>query len=236
MNQSRFVIAAAVLSAFFIAPPASAETRETYLERLKDICAAECMEPRDLLRTARKRERNAEQDVAAVIDVAEVTLWNGKYMLHSSLADRAFDTALGSHTPLLSRPVLGPNAIVIEMDEATFFDLLNVPTPQEQAAMNAQARKDGGIIVERDRTRNFTKPTLGNLRSMFRNRRIVVRGQPRLEAAFVGARRDYRRQKLFIEVDGASDLAFLPRYDKNGEPIFDGPLEGLRAAYQPTED
>jgi len=228
------ILAAAALTAVFIPNPVSAEARESYLERLRMICEPGCLGPRDLLRSVRKRGGGADQDVAAVINVAAVSVWNGKYMLHSGQGDQAFDTALGSQTPLQSRPVTGPDTVVVEMDEATFFDLLNVPTPQEQAAMRAKAGREGGIIVERDRSRNFTKPTLNSLRSMFRNRSIVVRGQPRLEAVFVGARKDYRRKKVFIALDGASDLVFLPRYDRNGEPILDGPLEGLREAYQPA--
>lgn len=234
MDRSRFVLVVAALSALFIPASVSAETRESYLQRLRDICAADCMEPRHLLRAARKNGRDATQDVAAILDIASVSVWNGKYMLHASLADWAFDPMLGSQTPLTSRPVFGPNIIVVEMDEETFFNLLNVPTPREQALANAEARKSDGIIVERDRSRNLTKPTLATLRSMFRNRRIVVRGQPRLEVAFVGGRRDYRQKKLFIVLDDARELALLPRYDKNGEPILDGSLEGLRDDYQPA--
>ena len=58
-----------------------------------------------------------------------------------------------------------------------------------------------------------------------------MRGTPRLEAVFVGARVDHRRPKLFVAVDNAAKLALLPRYDEKGEPIFDGPLESLRADY-----
>lgn len=228
--------------------PASAETRESYLERLEDICAVDCMQPRQLLRAARKRGRGATDDVAVIFDVAEVTLWNGKYLLHSNLPasnlniglGNAFGSELGNRlgnrTPRASRPETGANTIVIEMDEATFFDLLNVPNPQEQAALmkaqkSATSANEDEIIVERDRRRKFTKPTLNKLRSTFRNRRIVVRGTPRLDIVWTGGRRDFRRKKLFVELDNADDLAVLPRYDDDGEPIFDGPLEGLRAAY-----
>ncbi|MGB3472415.1 MAG: hypothetical protein WBA51_16495 [Erythrobacter sp.] len=249
---SRFLAAFALSAAVAINAPASAETRESYLERLSDICAVECMQPRQLLRAARKRGRGDKNDVAVIIDIAEVTLWNGKYLLHSELPastlniglnnaiGRELGNHLGNRTPRASRPETGANTIVIEMDEATFFDLLNVPTPQEQAAQakntTASAGEDGEIIVERDRRRMFTRPTLNKLRSTFRNRRIVVRGTPRLDIVFTGARRDFRRKKLFIELDNADDLAVLPRYDDDGEPILDGPLEGLRAAYTaPTE-
>lgn len=228
------ILVAAALTAVFTPNAVSAEARESYLERLRTICEPGCMGARDLLRSVRKRDRAADQDVAAIINVADVSVWNGKYMLHSGVGDQVFETLPGSQTPLASRPIAGHNTIVVELDEATFFDLLNVPTPQEQAAMRAQSEREDGIVVERDRSRNFTKPTLNSLRSTFRNRRIVVRGQPRLEAVFVGARKDYRRKKVFIAVDDASDLVFLPRYDSSGEPILDGPLEGLREAYQPA--
>ncbi|WP_143736700.1 hypothetical protein [Erythrobacter dokdonensis] len=229
-----FLLAGAMVAALPVSLPAAAETREAYLESLRMICAPGCKGPRDLLRSARKEGRGGDQDIAGIIDVADVSMWNGKYMLHSDIPDALFGPRAGSQTPLSLQPLTEPNIIVIEMDEATFFNLLNVPTPQEQAAMQAESERNGGIVVERDRRRNLTKPTLATLRTMFRNRRVVVRGKPRLEAVFVGARRDFRRKKLFIELDDAGDLAFLPRYDRNGEPIFDGPLEGLRTAYAAT--
>jgi hypothetical protein len=237
MRSPRFVFAAVVI-ALLASSPTVAENRGAYLELLREICAADCMEPRDALRTVRRHGRGATKDVALIMDVADVTMWDDKYLLHTELP-QAFDLdpellgnqAFGSRTPALSRPVTAPNTIVVELDEDTFFALLNVPTPREQAAMKAAQDEKAGIIVKRDRPRNFTRPTLAQLRETFRNRRIVVRGTPRLEAVFVGARLDHRRPKLFVEVDNADHLAFLPRYDKNGEPIFDGPLESLRADY-----
>ena len=236
LQRSSFLLAGAMVAALFVSLPAAAGTRDAYLESLRMICAKGCMEPRELLRSTRKQGRAADQDVAAIIDVADISMWNGKYLLHSGIADQAFNTGLGGRTPLFSPPITSPNTIVVEMDEATLFNLLNLPTPQEQAAMQAEAERSGGIVVERDRRRNLTRPTLATLRSAFRNRRIVVRGQSRLEVAFVGSRRDFRRPKLFIELDDAGDLAFLPRYDRSGEPIFDGPLEGLREAYGASAD
>ena len=224
--------------ALFVPSPAAAESREAYLERLREICAAQCLEPRDALREARRNGRGASEDVALIMDVADVTMWDDKYLLHTDLP-QVFDLdpellgteGFGSNTPALSRPMTGPNTIVVELDEDTFFALLNVPTPKEQAAMQAAQGKDEGIIVKRDRGRLLSRPTLAQLRDVFRNRRIVVRGTPRLEAVFVGARLDHRRPKLFVEVNNAAHLAVLPRYDKKGEPILDGPLESLRADY-----
>jgi hypothetical protein len=189
------------------------------------------MQPRDALRFVRRDGHDSITDIAVIIDVGEVTLWDDKYMLHGIQASGIANPALGSRTPGQHRPVTSPNTIVVELDEDTFFALLNVPTPKEQAAM--RAAEGDGIFVERDRQGNFTRPTLGQLRSLFRNRRIVVRGEPRLEVAFVGARRDFRQKKLFLTVDNSDDLAFLPRYDRNGNPIFDGPLETLREDYLP---
>ena len=237
MSALRYVVPA-VLIALAAQPSAAAENRDAYLERLREICAADCMEPRDALRAVRRQGRGATEDVALIMDVADVTMWDDKYLLHTELP-QAFDLdpellgnpGFGSRTPALSRPVTAPNTIVVELDEDTFFALLNVPTPREQAAMKAAQGKEEGIIVKRDRPRNFTRPNLAQLRDAFRNRRIVVRGTPRLETVFVGARLDHRRPKLFVEVDNAAELAFLPRYDKDGEPIFDGPLESLRADY-----
>lgn len=237
MSSARYVLAA-VLTAFLVPSPAAAETREAYLERLREICAADCLEPRDALRAARRNGRSASEDVAVIMDVADVTIWNGKYLLHSQMLQSfALDQLLldngnlGSGSPSHARPITSPNTIVVELDEDTFFSLLNIPTPREQAATESAQSNSEGIIVERDRQRRFTRPTLAKLREMFRNRRIVVRGSPRLEAVFVGARIDRRRPKLFVEVDNVAHLAVLPRYDNQGEPIFDGPLEGLRDDY-----
>lgn len=232
MRSLRCVLPAALI-ALLASSPAAAETRQAYLERLREICAVECKEPRDALRSARRNGRGATADVAVILDIAEVTRWNGKYLLHALTGNSIADPALGGRTPTTQRPITRVNQIVVELDEDSFFALLDVPTPAEQAALRAGAegKIDDGILVERDRRRNFTRPTLDDLRSTFRNRRIAVRGKPRLEAVFFGARLDHRRPKLFVEVDNAARLAFLPRYDKDGEPIFDGPLESLRADY-----
>ena len=237
MRSLRCVLPAALV-ALLASSPAAAESRYAYLERLREICATECLEPRDALRAARRNGRGPTEDVALIMDVADVTMWNDKYLLHTDLP-QVFNVdpellggeVLGLRTPVHSRPVTDPNIIVVELDEDAFFALLNVPTPQDQAAIQAARGKEVGIVVKRDRRRLLTRPTLAQLREVFRNRRIVVRGTPRLEAIFVGARIDHRRSKLFVEVDNAAKLAFLPRYDEKGEPIFDGPLESLRADY-----
>ena len=78
----------------------------------------------------------------------------------------------------------------------------------------------GGIVVEGERDQEFVEPTLGTLRTYFRNRRVVVRGQPRLETVFIGARRDFRRKQVTLEVGSADNLVLLPRYDENGDPVM----------------
>lgn len=229
-----FAIAISAALPLTLPSPASAEGREAYLERLRDVCSAECLDERDFIRAARKRDKNDTSDMAAGVFIVDVARWNDKYMLLTQFPPRlglfGFRGA-GSFTPTSYRPVLQPNAMVIELDEATFFDLLNVPVPGSEEAERAALDENGNIIVERDRDRKFSKPTLRKLRTAFRNRSIAVRGSVRLEIAFVGGRRDFRRKKVFLEVDNADDIVFLPRIDKDGQAILDGPLEGLRADY-----
>jgi hypothetical protein len=125
-------------------------------------------------------------------------------------------------------PISDRNNILIEMDERTLFDLLNVPqAPDPADGSDAPIARDDAIIVEGDRTRDFIKPSLAALKTMFRNRRIVVRGTPRLDVLFAGARRDRRYKQVTLMLGHADDLVMLPRYDDEGNPILDGPLEGL---------
>jgi len=76
--------------------------------------------------------------------------------------------------------------------------------------------------VEGDTERKFVEPSLTELRKHFRNRRVVVRGQPRLQAVWVGGRIDRRRKQVTLVVEDAKDIALLPRYNDDGEPVFDG--------------
>jgi len=209
---------------------APSETREEYLDRLRFVCEADCMEPRDLLRTARrvarKEGRVGSDEMAGILDIFSVTEWNGKYLLHAG-ALGGFDdfgfpfpgsNRIGRLTPFSVRPVTSPGVIVVELDRQTFFDLLNVPLPGKGRSGEPVIDEDGNIIVSKDRFAKLSKPTLRKLRSVFRNRRIAVRGSPRLEVTFVGARRNFRRKKLFLEVSDPGNIVLLPRYDKDGNP------------------
>ncbi|MEM1196891.1 MAG: hypothetical protein AAGH57_12365, partial [Pseudomonadota bacterium] len=46
-------------------------------------------------------------------------------------------------------------------------------------------------------------------------------GSPRLTPVWVGGRKDYRNKQVTLEVANADDLALLPRFDDEGEPIKD---------------
>lgn len=225
------LILAGTAAAMFTVMPLSAvpETRESYLSRLAAICDAGCMPPRQLLRTARKRGADDQAEIAGILDVAEVTRQDSKYLLHQQ-SPNLFDLReLGFDLPQYDRiRIENVNAITIELDEQTARDLLNMSATEH--AHGAARGPDGGIIVEGDRDRRVSKPSLEALEDMFRNRRIVVRGTPRIEVPFTGARLNRRQTKLTIMVDGAANLVLLPRYDKNGEPILDGPLSGLGAS------
>ena len=189
--------------------------------------------PHRLLRKVRRIGRGIEEDVAVVMHVGAVSYWGGKYLLHSTEIGGTRWGALGSRTPRDQfKPVLLPNTVVIEVDRDTFFDLLNAPYEANKDREDSES--EGEIVVTGRLERAFDKPTLKAFRAMFHKRQIVVRGEPRLEIAWNGGRRDFRNKKLFIEIDNADDLVVLPRYTKEGEPIFDGPLAGLREDYQPT--
>jgi len=227
----RLLSVLALLCAVSAVPSSAfAEPREEYLERLAYICELDCVQPRELVRSARKQARSSDTEVSAILDVFEVSEFNGKYLLHSGSAPIGVGFAgfgndfLGQRTPRSFRPVLNPNIVVIEMDRETFFDILNVPMPGEpitDGSGQPLIDEAGNIVVSKDRIRKFSKPTLGKLRSAFRNRRIVVRGNLRLEIPFVGARRDFRRKKVFIEVNDADEIALLPRYDRDGNIRLD---------------
>lgn len=224
------LMGAAMLVPLAAASNASAETREEYLARLKDICSVECLEPKPFQRAARKRDAKDDGDMAVIMDVAFVRLNGDRFELFdrdlegSALVEQAILGSAGVNTsssngigglPRGSNGVLDPNVIVIDLDAQAFADFLNTPQPEGEPGVRAA---DGdGIIVDGEREREVQKPTLAVLRSAFRNRRIVVRGTPRLTAQWIGARRDYRRKQVTLVVDNADDLVLLPRFDQDGE-------------------
>lgn len=218
----------------------SAETYQEYLARLRDICAVECLEPKQFQRAARKRDADDANDMAVIMDVAEVRQAGDKFELHnlviesnalveqSILGSAGIDTSFGTGVGGLSRnrPVgRNPNVVVIELDEATFLDILNLAAPPDAAAVS-ESEGEGGIVVDGDREREIREATLPNLRSYFRNRRIVVRGTPRLTPVWVGGRLDYRRKQVTLMVDSADEIALLPEYDADGNAVFVNPLGG----------
>ncbi|MEM1289839.1 MAG: hypothetical protein AAGH60_15940, partial [Pseudomonadota bacterium] len=196
MRNLSGIIASALVASLAWSAPASAENREEYLERLGEICSVECMIPRDLVRAARKRDKDDSSDMAVMMDIFDVTRWNDKYLLYAN----AWTNFLAApRTPLSLRPELIPDSIVIELDEPTFFDILDVPAPGNAASGEPYIDREGNIIVRRDRDMHFSRPTLRKLRSMFRNRRVLARGVPRLVIGFVGGRRDFKNKKVFLQ-------------------------------------
>lgn len=217
--------------AFGLSAPISAETetREEYLARLRAICEVECMQPRELLRKARKRRKSKAGDMSGILDIRFVSRYGEKYRLHTSPARQAdffdlqqFDFGMPEfrQTPVQSR-----NDIVVEIDEVTFRDLLALPlsAPVEAASTpsNEQDANEAadGIIVDGEREAKPDKPKLTDLRNLFEDRRIVVRGKPRLTPDWIGARRDMKNKQLTLELASADDLVLLPRYDDEGNPI-----------------
>ncbi|WP_390587870.1 hypothetical protein [Erythrobacter sp. MTPC3] len=238
------VIAASLMAA--LAPAqASSETREQYLDRLRAVCEADCLQPKQFQRAARKRAKSDDSDMALIMDVAYLRREGSKIELYnlnlerSILEERAILESAGINTssrsgvgglPRGRGPVADPNVIVIEMDQQSVFDLLNPPdTARNTASASAPPiGEQGEIVVEEQLGQDLNKPTLAALRAALLNRRIVVRGKPRLEVGIVGARRDFRRKQVILELGNADDLVMLPRYDEEGNPILDGQLAGLK--------
>ena len=236
--RNMMVIAPALFALVMSAPSnAQSETREEYLARLKDICSVDCLKPRDFRRKARKQRNSDAKDMAIMMDVRAVRRAGEKFELLSAdpernpLVTQAILGSAGINTsgsngigglPGNSRANTTPDLIIIELDEQAFLDFLNAAgwgKSVEQAAKSKRKADDDQIIVEAERDKKVKKPTIGALSKYFSNRRVVVRGTPRLEAAWVGARRDFRRKQVPLQVDNADDLAILPRYDEKGEPI-----------------
>lgn len=245
MRRVMLLVCCGAASLLALPLPASSENREEYLSRLREVCAPGCMQPRELLRTARKRVASDESDLAIIMDVAEVRRSGSRFELlnldlsRSVLEEIDILGSAGVNTssrsgigglPRGSQGGTDPNLIIVEMDEQTLYDILNIPSPLPKGSVGTSDA--GEIVVGGDRERVVAKPTLGELRTFFRNRRVVVRGKPRLAVVMTGARRDFRRKQLTLELGNADDLVMLPRFDDNGDPVLEGSLEGLGA--QPT--
>lgn len=235
MRHFFLTVSGAAILSFSPAASASTETRDEYLSRLKEICEVECMQPRQFQRTARKRGSNQTRDMALIMDVKSVRRVGGKIQLHNiNLETSHFEVleALGSAgintsqrngiggLPSGQKQRTNPNIVVIELDQQTLFDLLNPILPVREGGGRSA---DGvGIIVDGDRDREVTMPSLAALEAAILNRRIVVRGKPRLEVGIVGGRQDFRRKQAFLEVDNAAEMIVLPRFNKDGEAIYGG--------------
>ena len=235
MRLPKMIASLAILPIMFTGFSASAEPYEQYLERLRTACAVECLQPRQFLREARKRGKDDMDEMAVIIDVVAVQRVGSKYELHNIVIDRSplevvallasagIDasqrTGVGG-MPRGERFPRHPNVIVIEMDERTFQDVLSA-APQstlDKPAENAEAQ--GEILVEGDLDQAARKPSLSDLDSFFRNRRIVARGTPRLETVFNGGRRDFRRKQVTLELTDADNIIRLPKYDDEGRVVL----------------
>ncbi|MEO0700272.1 MAG: hypothetical protein AAFY81_11245, partial [Pseudomonadota bacterium] len=61
--------------------PVAPETREAYLERLRDVCSVECLKPRDFRRAARKQSKSDKSDMALMMDVRDIRRDEENYLL-----------------------------------------------------------------------------------------------------------------------------------------------------------
>ena len=232
MKLPAFAFAFAACAVLGTPAAAETETREEYLAKLREICAVDCLQPRQLQRKARKRDKRDQSDMAIIMDVAIIQRAGDKIELHNSdqelsyLEEQAALGAAGINTsgrngtgglPAGRLAGRNPFVVIVEMGDDTLFDLLaKRPEPTNSAPVR---NSDGSIVVEQDRDQKIDKPTLADLQAAFLNRRIVVRGQPRLEVRFKGGRRDYRNKQVILQLDNADDIALLPRYDDEGNPL-----------------
>jgi len=239
-------------------PIAYLETREAYLGRLREVCKVDCLEPRPFQRTARRRESSDETDMAVIMDVKYVRLNGDRFELFNlSLEDNALVTVelLGSAgintsqssgvggLPRSTSGALSPDVVVVSLDRQAFADFLNPLAPDEYDEASQRLpgkdveRVKDDILVEGDdnRGKKARKPTLTELKALFRNRRIVVRGSPELTPVWKGGRLDYKNKQVTLMVKNADDLVMLPRFDDDGEPVLDGALEGLQASYRASD-
>lgn len=229
-------------SLMLLSPQVSAETREQYLARLKTICEVECLQPRQFQRTARKRKAGDDSDMAIIMDVAFVAQVGSMFVLYDRNLERsALETldilgSAGVNTsgsngvgglPRGGRPPSHPNVIVIELDGQALADLIG--PIQSSAVQGVTGQAAGEIIVDEQRNRKVERPGLDEARNFLLNRRIVVRGKPRLDVTIIGARRDFHRKQVVLEVRNADDLVRLPRYDEDGQPIYGGEFEVVDA-------
>ncbi|MEL7197646.1 MAG: hypothetical protein AAGL10_04950 [Pseudomonadota bacterium] len=216
----------------------NAESYESYLSRLKDICEVECLQPRDFQRTARKQGSKNKSDMAIIMDVAYVTREGSTYQLHNLdrensyfddlqlLGSAGINTSsrngIGGLPRGRSNPV-HPDLIIIEMNEAAVRELLGLQTVPDGGSNSGKfrigSRAGDGIIVEGETTKDGKKASQIDFRSLMRGRRVVVRGTPRLQAVWLGARLDQRRKQVTLELRDADDLVLLPRYDDDGKPL-----------------
>ncbi|QIQ85574.1 hypothetical protein [Erythrobacter sp.] len=225
-----FLLCCGLAAACSYSAPILAETRESYLARLRDVCAPGCLPPREALRNARKRPASEKDDIAAILDIRAVSRDGDTFRLHTEEKAEAdyfdlqqFDFGMPEFR---SRPLTSVNDITVEFGIPTLAALLKLPVSGDEDYPDRDDA-DSDILVEGERGERAARPTLSGLRALLRGRRIAVRGRPVLVPALVGARRDFRRKRLTIELSNADDLVILPLYDENGEPILDGPLEGL---------
>ncbi|KWV90714.1 hypothetical protein [Erythrobacter sp. YT30] len=240
MRFSSISAAFALLAVSSVSPlsASQAETYESYLSRLKDICEVECLQPRDFQRKARKQGSKNKVDMAIIMDVAYVTREGPIYQLHNLdrensyfddlqlLGSAGINTSsrngIGGLPRGRSNPV-HPDLIIIEMDEATVRELLGLQpvagSETETGKVRIGSRKSDGIIVEGETTKDGKKVSQIDFRSLMRGRRVVVRGKPRLQAVWLGARLDQRRKQVTLELSDADDLVLLPRYDDDGKPL-----------------
>lgn len=233
MRIFTFGLAATLMASGFVASPASAEPYQLYLERLKEICEVECLKPKDLRRKARRQSKKDPSDLAVMMDVAYIRRAGEKYQLlnvdleRSNLETLAILGSAGIDTsgrsgagglPRSRSGQLTPDTVVIEVDEQALSDLLNAVVVDPSTGKRAEG-EEADIIVERETEPKKVKPTLSSLSGLLLNRRVVVRGSPRLTAVWKGGRLDYRNKQVTLEVANVEDFVLLPRFDEKGEPL-----------------
>lgn len=205
--------------------PLQAESYEEYLDRLRYVCEVECMEPRDLLRAARGERGRGASELAGILDIVHVSREGDRYRLHTEVPNENFEdlrTLDFGMRENRSRPVTSTSDIIVEMDQQTFIALFRPLSSSAGSSGELQLDADGEIVVQGQLGEEMERPTMRDLRRLIADRRIAVRGRVQLNVQFTGARRDYRRRQLTLELQSVDDLVLLPSYDEEGNPVLDG--------------
>jgi len=203
---ARFAALFAALSVAVLAPMGAAQAEDlgSYLTRLNTVCSQQCLSAAEFREAVRSPSPSGKaqgvEDPGVILHVTVVARKGRLYELNLM-----FDTS--------------PSNILVEFDRDVLADLIDRSRASHQPA-------DGQVSAK--------TPSLAQADSLFRNRLIAVRGDARFGQRFNGPgwspnNGTQRGHEIRIRVEDADDIVILPRFDEDGNPVFDGPLARLAA-------